>query len=298
MVRTVSLLLFVLGLVHISMAQTYTNSPEEKMKLSYALGYLNGQAAVMDDYETFYEAIRVEAYLSGFKANIKSRELSQACDIILQNPYMQQGDSMVLMDLEILSECQGRYLGATFCGQIMDEHVENDIDFDVFALGFEENIRRMEPKYSESEMKLVVSTFGEALGKKAEEEKIANDKKLFERTQAWKKPMVLDNGIVIHTLQKGKGKERPTAQDDIIAHYVVIDNKGNQTESSYDVGMPMTVNLGNLIEGWKLSLVHFSKGGKYEVYIPSNLGYNQGSLIFTIELIDFGPAGSLVKSEE
>jgi len=298
MVLTVSLLLFALVLAGKLEAQTATNPLTSKEKISYALGYLNGKSAALGDYEAFYESINIKPYLKGFKENIKSPDLVDSCNEILNNPYIQVGDSVELMDLSILSECQGRFLGATFCGQIMDEKLENEIDLDQFYAGFEQNILQLDPAFPEEEMQMIVAEFSEFLSKREEQKMVENDAKLLERTAAWKKPKKLENGIIVHTLIVGKGKSNPTAADDIIANYSTLDNEGNQTESTFESGAPMIVNLANLIEGWKLGIVEMQKGGKYELYLPSKYAYNQGSLIFTIELIDFGPAGTIVKDEE
>ena len=57
--------------------------------------------------------------------------------------------------------------------------------------------------------------------------------------------------------------------------------------------MPLAIRLSDLIEGWVIALQQMCVGDKWEVYIPSELGYGKYSqpgipaystLIFEIEL--------------
>lgn len=105
----------------------------------------------------------------------------------------------------------------------------------------------------------------------------------------------LPSGLQYKVIKQGTGK-KPAASDTVVAHYsgTLINGKG--FDSSYKRGKPASFPVNGVIKGWQEILQIMPIGSKYQVFIPSSLGYGErgaGSnigpnetLIFDIELID------------
>ena len=104
----------------------------------------------------------------------------------------------------------------------------------------------------------------------------------------------LAKGVCYKVLQSGlEGGKQPTPNSVISCHYLgrTIDGKCFDTSLG---GYPLAIRLRDLIEGWVIALQQMRVGDKWEIYIPSELGYGSFSqpgipanstLIFEIELL-------------
>jgi len=109
--------------------------------------------------------------------------------------------------------------------------------------------------------------------------------------------VTLESGIQYKVLTKGDGPT-PTDSSTVKVHYrgTLID--GTEFDSSYGKGKPFETKVsGRIIKGWTEILQHMPVGSKYEVYIPTELGYGTNvrpggkieanmALIFEMELIE------------
>lgn len=105
------------------------------------------------------------------------------------------------------------------------------------------------------------------------------------------------SGLQYKVIAQGDGKGSPQRNDIVSVKYkgTTIDGKvfDEQVEA---VELP----LANLLPGWVEGVMLMSRGAKYELYIPANLGYGvngagdiiapNSALIFEVELIDFKAA--------
>lgn len=104
----------------------------------------------------------------------------------------------------------------------------------------------------------------------------------------------LAKGVCYKVLQSGsEGGKQPTPSSVVSCHYLgrTIDGKCFDTSLG---GYPLAIRLQDLIEGWVIALQQMRVGDKWEIYIPSELGYGSFSqpgipanstLIFEIELL-------------
>ena len=104
----------------------------------------------------------------------------------------------------------------------------------------------------------------------------------------------LAKGVCYKVLQSGpEGGKQPTPSSVVSCHYLgrTIDGKCFDTSLG---GYPLAIRLRDLIEGWVIALLQMRVGDKWEIYIPSELGYGSFSqpgipanstLIFEIELL-------------
>ncbi len=106
---------------------------------------------------------------------------------------------------------------------------------------------------------------------------------------------VTESGLQYKVLQAGEG-ERPTDTSTVTVHYEGKLLDGTIFDSSYERGEPIEFTTGQVIPGWTEALKLMPAGSKWQVFIPSDLGYGErgtpdGSippnsvLIFDVELI-------------
>ncbi len=83
--------------------------------------------------------------------------------------------------------------------------------------------------------------------------------------------------------------------DAVTVHYVgVAATSGEEFDSSWERGEPITFGLDQVIQGWGEGLVGMKEGGRRTLVIPAELGYgNSGpapgdALVFTVDLVSVG----------
>merc|ERR1712232_65559 len=96
-------------------------------------------------------------------------------------------------------------------------------------------------------------------------------------------------------LQEGQGKKSPQIGTTCACHYDGRLIDGTEFDSSYKRGKPTEFAPNQVIKGWTEAMQLMSEGDKWEMYIPSDLGYGDGGsgekikggdvLIFRMEII-------------
>jgi FKBP-type peptidyl-prolyl cis-trans isomerase FklB len=115
--------------------------------------------------------------------------------------------------------------------------------------------------------------------------------------------ITLPSGLQYEVIKKGDpAAAMPKLQDTFVAHYAGSLISGEEFESSYKRGEPITYPVTQVVKGWTEALQLMHIGDKWKLYIPSELGYgDRGSgaaipggatLIFEIELMDIKPAAT------
>jgi FKBP-type peptidyl-prolyl cis-trans isomerase FklB len=87
----------------------------------------------------------------------------------------------------------------------------------------------------------------------------------------------------------------PAASDTVEVHYEGRRIDGKVFDSSYERGKPASFPVSGVVEGFSEALQNMKPGDKWEVFIPSDLGYGERArgadirpnetLIFTLELM-------------
>lgn len=108
--------------------------------------------------------------------------------------------------------------------------------------------------------------------------------------------ITLESGLQYKVLKKGSGTAHPKPTTSCLCHYKGELIDGEQFDSSYDRGEPTAFAPSQVIKGWTEAMQLMVEGDKWEMYIPSELGYgDRGSppkipggavLVFVMELIE------------
>ncbi|RPI03596.1 MAG: FKBP-type peptidyl-prolyl cis-trans isomerase [Zetaproteobacteria bacterium] len=194
-----------------------------------------------------------------------------------------------------LSYAMGMDLGAQLKARTVD------IDPAIFARGLRDALTGGKTVLTEDEAKTIIAALQKAqVAKQAALAKTVGDKNKAEgdaflaANKAKPGVATLPSGLQYKILTPGTGK-KPTAADTVVCHYrgTLID--GKEFDSSYKRGEPASFPVNKVIKGWTEVLQLMPVGSKWQVFIPSNLGYAErgagadigpfATLIFEIELI-------------
>lgn len=103
------------------------------------------------------------------------------------------------------------------------------------------------------------------------------------------------SGLKYKVVREGAGT-KPTAANEVVAHYAGWLTDGTPFDNSYDRGQPSTFPLSRVIGGWTEGLQLMAPGAMVIFVIPSDLGYGPSgspptipggaTLVFAVELVD------------
>jgi FKBP-type peptidyl-prolyl cis-trans isomerase FklB len=106
--------------------------------------------------------------------------------------------------------------------------------------------------------------------------------------------VTLPSGLQYKILTEGTGP-KPAATDTVVCNYRGTLISGTEFDSSYKRGQPASFPVNGVIKGWTEALQLMPVGSKWQLFIPSDLGYGDGgsgpvigpgaTLIFEVELL-------------
>ncbi len=192
-----------------------------------------------------------------------------------------------------------------------------DVDPTILVQGLNDAISGAKAQMSEEELRQVITALRQEIQQKqmqalqatAAENKTKGDAFL---AQNAKKDgvVVLPDGLQYKILTAGQGK-KPVETDTVLCNYRGTFLDGSEFDSSAQAGKPVAFEVKNVIPGFKEVLQLMPVGSKWQVFIPSSLGYGErgagnvigpnATLIFEIELVSIqetpsaSPAGGAPK---
>lgn len=99
-----------------------------------------------------------------------------------------------------------------------------------------------------------------------------------------------ESGLQYKVLKAGTGKT-PKDSDTVTVNYRGTLINGQEFDSSYRDGKPATFRVDELIPGWAEALQLMKEGGKWQLYIPSELAFRRGgplehrTILYEVELV-------------
>lgn len=205
-------------------------------------------------------------------------------------------------------------LGSDFGKQIMDtkKNIEEkgklNLNMSMIMQGFSDAQDTTKLKFTAEESRAIVMRFNQTMQRKqkeADNETKGKGEKFLAENKTKEGVKVTPSGLQYKVVSSGSGGESPTVNDTVTVHYTGTLIDGKKFDSSVDRGQPAVFPLGAVIRGWQEGLSLMKPGDKFQLFIPSELGYGEqgdGSgaiggnetLIFDVELINVkkGKAGA------
>lgn len=170
----------------------------------------------------------------------------------------------------------------------------NDVDTDAFVAGLNDVLQGKELQMDINQMKQALEKQRDEIVTKASKEALERGQAFLSKNKSAEGVKELENGMQYIVLKAGDGAQ-PKATDNVNVHYhgTLID--GTVFDSSVERGTPVSFPLGNVIPGFREAITRMKTGGKWRVFIPSDLAYGESgappkigpneTLIFEIELL-------------
>jgi FKBP-type peptidyl-prolyl cis-trans isomerase len=176
-----------------------------------------------------------------------------------------------------------------------------DVDPVILVQGLNDAISGGKAKMSDDELRQVITALQQDIRQKqtqaqqaaGAENKTKGDAFLAENGKK-DGVVVLPDGLQYKILAAGQGK-KPAETDTVLCNYKGTFLDGTEFDSSEKAGKPVPFEVKNVIPGFKEVLQLMPVGSKWQVFIPSGLGYGErgagsvigpnATLIFEIELV-------------
>jgi FKBP-type peptidyl-prolyl cis-trans isomerase len=181
-------------------------------------------------------------------------------------------------------------------GNSFDQMDLNNMNYDIFVKGIQDRIDSVGAMEVEEAEMFLQQEFSRMQKEKNSGNKAKNDEFLANNRNS-DGVQVTASGVQYKVLTAGSG-EMPGPNDTVICHYKGTLIDGKEFDSSLG-GEPAEMPLGPMIPGFREGLMAMQKGGKYMMYIPSEMGYGDqergpipgnSTLIFEIEIFDIRKA--------
>lgn len=229
------------------------------------------------------------------------KKLNNVGFILLIIIALQSCNSIASKDAKLKnSSDSASYMIGISVGHSLKSQDVPDIDPNLIAKGIQA-VMESDSAITAQEANMFLNTFftklREEKGKKNMDEGLA----FLEENKTKEGVIETASGLQYKVLVEGTGIS-PKPEDRVRCHYRGTLINGKEFDSSYKNGQPAEFQLNRVIPGWTEGLQLMKVGGKYELYIPSQLAYGPRgggqtiepnmTLIFEIELLDVIPAGS------
>lgn len=148
-----------------------------------------------------------------------------------------------------------------------------------------------------TEMRAEQEQVRKELGLKNQQE----EEKFLAKNKAEEGVVTLESGLQYKVLKAGEGA-KPKAEDTVRCAYKGTLLDGTEVDSTAKRGQPATLDMKQLIQGWREALELMPVGSKWQIVIPSKLAYGDrgagpiigpnAPLIFEVELVGINDPAS------
>ena len=198
-----------------------------------------------------------------------------------------------------LEDKAGYSIGSQIGKQLLE--TKDEINREALILGINDALDEKELKVTAQDMQKTMQEFSAKMkAKSMEKMKASGDEnkkegqEILDANKTKEGVITLPSGLQYKIITKGTGKT-PSATDTVETNYKGTLINGTEFDSSYKRGQTASFPVNGVIKGWIEALQLMKEGGKWELYIPSELAYAQqgagqiikpnSTLIFELELI-------------
>ena len=190
-----------------------------------------------------------------------------------------------------ISYALGMLLGKDLTSQLKADEISGE----EFLCGFMETISAKNTDMTMQEASAILNPYMRQIANQKAMEAIQEGENFLAENAQKEGVIVRPSGLQYKIITAGSGRI-PRQQNRVVAHYEGRLLNGKVFDSSYKRGQPATFPVGGLIPGWVEALQLMPVGSKWQLYIPSKLGYGangaggdippNATLIFDLELIN------------
>lgn len=192
-------------------------------------------------------------------------------------------------ELKKVSYSLGVNAGSYYAKQGFDS-----IDVDAFASGLRDAVKKENMQINEAEANAILQKFFTKASKKKSEVTRKEGEDFLAENAKKEGVVTLPDGLQYVILEKGNGP-KPKATDKVKVDYEGKLVDGTVFDSSIKRGKPAVFPVNRVIPGWTEALQLMPVGSKWQLFIPSKLGYGErgagqqippnATLIFDVKLL-------------
>ena len=153
----------------------------------------------------------------------------------------------------------------------------DDLNLETFLTGFKDGVTLKEAALTSEQLQAAQGKIQALLQKRQVEMSTAQKAKgeKFLADNAKKEGVKkLEGGVQYKVLKAGTGAS-PKPEDTVQVHYTGKLIDGSVFDSSVQRGEPASFRVNQVIQGWQMALQQMKVGGKWMLYIPSELAYGE-----------------------
>lgn len=270
-------------------------------KLAYTLGATNARDLIGNQN---FDATKLDMdfVLKGFKLSYNTTQPD--CGKSIEGLLGAAGTDFNTEFLNDGSECIGRFLSFSLYSQLDGFDKASGIDTTLLFQGFQDGLTNADTLVlSVADQNGINTEFSEGIQVLIDEEmskqwgdnKVTGENFLAEN-KLKSGVMTTATGLQYEIIKEGSGP-KPTPANGVRVHYHGTNIDGSVFDSSIDRGEPIEFQVTGVIPGWTEALQLMSKGSKYRIYVPQELGYGAypqpggpikpySALIFDVELLE------------
>lgn len=202
--------------------------------------------------------------------------------------------------LETEKDSVSYLIGANMARSLMN--IKDEISLDMLICGMKDQFNEKPLLMTDEEAERIMRDFSVKMQRVQEEKarelgkkNLEEGSKFLEGNKKKEGVVTTKSGLQYLVLKQGDGP-KPAETDTVEVHYRGTTIEGAEFDSSYKRGNPATFPVTGVIKGWTEALLLMNVGGKYKLFIPSELGYGERGagqnigpnavLIFEVELLD------------
>jgi FKBP-type peptidyl-prolyl cis-trans isomerase len=196
-------------------------------------------------------------------------------------------------DKEKLSYALGMNIGNSL------KRANFEVDLDVLVQEMRDAMSGVTNKLTDQEAQQTIMTYQQEKRKQLLEKNKKEGEEFLTANKTKPGVITLPNGLQYKVLTEGSG-DSPKAEDTVEVNYRGSLTDGTEFDSNAKSGKPASFAANRVIRGWTEALTRMKPGAKWQLFIPSDLGYGErGSppkinpnsvLLFDVELLSVKPA--------
>jgi len=216
----------------------------------------------------------------------------------ISNVYAEDQSEVLKDQTEKLNYSVGYQIGSDFKYQEMEVRAE------AILRGINDAISGSNALMSRAEMRQTMADVGKKVAelKKKKKQQVMDayaekNRQFLDKNGKKARVVTTGSGLQYRVLEEGGGGggKHPKADNKVLVHYSGRLIDGTQFDSSRKRGKPASFQVNQVIKGWTEALQLMSRGDRWQIFIPSELGYGvkgagtdippNSTLIFDVEIL-------------